>query len=72
MIVELTKNDLIRLVCSTFPNNYDELTRQGKVIFVGNQYSEVFQWNTNYLKGLSEEQLFKLYTQYKQDNTCEP
>ncbi|CAG7581665.1 MAG: hypothetical protein SLAVMIC_00955 [uncultured marine phage] len=68
MKIELTREDLIRLVKGTSPNSITEclkLTKEDKMRQIGNQHNYDWVWEGEYLQGLTERQLINLYKKYK-------
>ncbi len=68
MNIEINREDLLRMVNSVSPRSMlecDRLTKQGKMVYTGNQHNEKWNWTTKYLDSLSEEKLFNLYLKYK-------
>jgi len=69
MGIEINKSDLVNLVSSTQPMSYkeaDKLTKEGLVVFSGNQHNESWSWVKSELIKLSDNQLMKLYQKNKE------
>ena len=71
MLVNLDRQDLISLVNSVSPSMDECIELEGLkyMKFTGNQSSEEWQWNQEFLKLINEEEeLYKLYCQFKKVN----
>jgi hypothetical protein len=68
MTVNLSKQDLINLVKGVKPKSMgvcDDYTKKGLMKFTGNQWNEDWDWVTDELDKMSEEELFNLYIKHK-------
>ena len=68
MLVNLDRQDLISLVNSVSPSADECIKLQGLkyMEFTGNQWNEDWEWNQEFLKSINEEELYKLYCQFKE------
>ena len=72
MLVNLDRQDLISLVDSISPSMDECIKLEGLkyMKFTGNQSSEEWQWNKEFLESINNEELYKLYCQFKRVNKC--
>ena len=72
MLVNLDRQDLINLVNGVSPSSDECIKLEGLkyMKFTGNQSSEEWQWSQEFLKSISNEELYKLYCQYKRVSKC--
>ncbi|MEK6828897.1 MAG: hypothetical protein AABY15_02140 [Nanoarchaeota archaeon] len=67
MNVDLSKDDLKRLLQSTWPDMQfcSDQTKLGHMKFTGNQHNEKWAWEDSYLDSLSEQEIWNLYQTHK-------
>ena len=70
MLIDLDRQDLISLVNSISPSSDEciKLEELKYMKFTGNQSSEEWQWSQEFLKLINDEELYKLYCQFKKVN----
>jgi hypothetical protein len=67
MKIDLTTEDLKRLVQSTWPDMQfcSDQTKLGNMRFTGNQHNEKWEFTNSYLDSLSDSELWNLYQKHK-------